>query len=444
MSWTVNLSLEIFNAEEPRARCSSRNFHPQIFLLPMGRHEFSKVPTCPIESDMVPAMDTRRRRPFSRFELCLLVPLTVFAAALAVFTVVYIVQHHGVIKPAAIAALCCTSFLLLGVGYVVSRRLQRPDWNRDLESGSIEKWQISAPVSVSHRGTQQTTFDSKGFYAVIPDSRPSSPGASTLSRKVRLAVKKTFSSSVLSRSSLEGSGPATAQRDRDSLIGKTPDGDDRCSTDESEDESGEGLWTSVFELAGDARLEQLRRANLKRLSRESRQSRYEMSGWDGSADKPQEPAAVRIVVTRPEPIASRDRRESWSDVKSLREVSLLFDPLRANPVRLNRDPSIRQTKSAHDLPSLLQNAPATPALRRPRSVEPGRERSQLELDQSNTQKHHKNSRLLPVAPSLPASQVRTGYHRAPAGRTPRGLRKLPNPSEHDLREVFRSGDGVSR
>lgn len=411
----------------------------------MGRREFSKLSTCPIESAMLPAMDTRRRRSFSRFELCLLIPLAVFAAALAIFTIVYIAQHHGAIKPAAVASLCCTSLLLLSVGYVVSRRLQRPDWHRDLESGSIKKWQISAPVSASLRGTQQTTFDSKGLYSVIPNSRPSSPGTSTLSRKVRLAVKKTFSSSLLSRSSFEGSGSGTTQSDRDSLIGKTLDGDDRCGTESSEDESGEGLWTSVFELAGDARLEQLRRANLKRLSRESRQSRYEMSGWDGLADKPQEPAAVRIVVTRPERIASRGRRESWTDVKSLRDVSLLFDPLRANPVRLSRDPSVRQTKSALDLPSLLQNTPATPALRRPRSVEPGRERSQqVEFHQSNIQTRHENRRLFPVAPSLPVSQAGTGSRRAPAGRTPRGLRKVPNPSEHDLREVFRSGDGVSR
>jgi hypothetical protein len=373
-----------------------------------------------------------RRRPFSQVELCLLVPLTAFSAAVTVFTTIYLIQHRGTIKPVAIAALSCTSLLLLVVVYIVCRRLRRPDWHRDIEAGPVQKWQISAPLAPS---SKQTTFDSKGLYGAVPESRPSTPGKSTLSSKVRLAVKRTFNSGLLSQRSLEG-----PQGDRTALIRQNFDGESRSSSDSSEDEAGEGLWRSVFELAGDARLEQLRRANLKRLSRESRHSRYEMGGWE--SDKSKETNGVEIVVTKPQPTASADsgRRASLADVRSLRDVSLAFDPLRANPVQLSRDPSVRQTKSSHDLPSLLKsNDRKTPSLRRPRSAEPGLGRENKLTPPAGG----KSNRLLPVVPSLPVTQLRPASPRIPASREARGLRKLPNPSDHDLREIFKTGHGVS-
>ncbi|KAK0632895.1 hypothetical protein B0T14DRAFT_47481 [Immersiella caudata] len=396
----------------------------------MGHHGFTQLPSLPNESWMVPATQPRRR-PFSRVELCLLVPLTAFSAAVTVFTTIYLIRHRGTIKPVAIAALCCTGLMLLVLVYIVCRRLQRPDWHRDVEAGHVQKWQISAPLGPSS-GTKQTTCDSKGLYTAVPESRPSTPGKSTLSSKVRLAVKRTFSSGLLSQSPLE-----SPQGDRTALIRQNFDGESRSSSDSSEDEAGEGLWRSVFELAGDARLEQLRRANLKRLSRESRHSRYEMSGWE--SDKSKEATRVEIVVTKPPPTAAGDGggRASLADVRSLRDVALAFDPLRANPVQLSRDPSVRQTKSSHDLPSLLKsNDRKTPSLRRPRSAEPGPSRENKLTPPAGGN----SSRLLPVVPSLPALQPRSA---SPRSREPRGLRKLPNPSDHDLREVFKIGHGGS-
>jgi hypothetical protein len=396
----------------------------------MGHHGFTQLPSLPNESWMVPTI--RRRRPFSRVELCLLVPLTAFAAILAVFTTIYLIRHHDTVKPVAIAALCCTSLLLVGVGYIISRRLQRPEWHRDVEAGSLQKWQISAPLQASP-ATKQTTLDSKGFYAAISENRPSTPGKLTLSSKVRLAMKRTFSSGLLSQRSVESL--QGRQEDRAVLIRQLADGESRSSSDSSEDEAGEGLWRSVFELAGDARLEQLRRANLKRLSKESRHSTYEMSGWDS-----RESNSVGIIVTKPQPTASsiHGRRTSLADLRSLREVSLAFDPLRANPVQLSRDASMRQTKSSHDLPSLLRSTDRTaPSIRRPRSAEP---HPSCE-DRLTPLTGGKSNRLSPAVPSLPASQLMSARPRVPAGG-PRGLRRLPNPSDHDLREVFRTGDEV--
>ncbi|KAK4454678.1 hypothetical protein QBC34DRAFT_139243 [Podospora aff. communis PSN243] len=398
----------------------------------MGHHGFTQLPSLPNESWMAPA--TRRRRPFSRVELCLLIPLIVFAALLAVFTIIYLIRHRGTVKPVAIAALCCTSLLLLGVGYIVSRRLQRPEWHRDVEAGPFQKLQISAPLPASPV-TKQTTFDSKGFYAAISESRPSTPGQSTLSGKVRLAMKRTFNPGLLSQSSVESL--QGRREDRVAHIRQPADGESRSSSDSSGDEAGEGLWRSVFELAGDARLEQLRQANHKRLSRESRHSRYEMSGWARESN------GVEIIVTKPQPTASgaSGRGTSLADARSQREISLAFDPLRANPVQLTRDTSMRQTKSSHDLPSLLRSTDrTTPSLRRPRSAEP---RPGCE-DRSVPLIGGKSNQLLPVAPSLPASRVSPARPRIPASGGPRGLRRLPNPSDHDLREVFKTRDGALR
>ena len=386
-------------------------------------------------------MDSQSRRPFSRFELCLLAPLAVFSAALAVFSTVYIIQHHGTVKPAAVAALCCTSFLLLVLGFVVSRRLRRPEWCRDLEAGVNRRWRMSTPTPPNtFRGMRQATADSKGSYWAIPDPRPESPGRSTLAGKVRLVVKRAFTPSLASKGSFESSVSSMTQKDRAYLFRAEMNGEDRSSMDSSEDEKGGGgLWTSVFELSGEARLDRLRQANLKRLSRESRRSRYEMNAWEDSTTRGnQDLSAVEIVVTKPEPTASppRSRRNSSSDVKNLRNAALSCSPLQPRQSQLGREPSTRQTKSTQDLTAHSKSNVAAPAPpRRPRSAEPGSGRTHLPSKSSSAQSaewgRHRERLLLPVAaPSPPGSRA----------KAPRGLRRLPNHSEHDLREVFKSGD----
>ncbi|KAK0730750.1 hypothetical protein B0H67DRAFT_48839 [Lasiosphaeris hirsuta] len=362
----------------------------------MGRWEFTKLQSHP-EADEGPVVHRRSRRAFTRLELCLLVPLVIFAVALAAFTIIYIVQHNGAVKPAAVVALCCTTLTLLSIGYVVSRRARRPDWYRDLESGSLQNWQISAPVPMSSPETSQATLVSNTSYAPIPNTRPSSPCPSTLTNKVYLAVKNTFKSSpsLLSRSSFESSTSSATQDDRERLL-------ENQSSAETPEIGAEGkLWTAVFELSGEARLAELKRLSIKELSAED----IEKPNSEGTSQ-------VKIVVTKPQPIASppRSRRGSFDGGRSKRDMSLEFDPLRSNPFQVRRDLSVRLTKSAQTLSSPSKGRTADPILRRPRSAEPG-------FDRPNPRLGHGPAVLQPFADRL-ATDIGTDQPSPPAPSTP--------------------------
>ena len=138
----------------------------------MGYSGFSKLQTDDlVEDGIIVPRDSGRRgrsRPFTPFELGLITTLILFAAALATYTIVYILQHRGAIRPAAVAALSCVALLLLAVAYSVYKRIRRPNWFRDVESGgSIQKWTISAPIPMSQTNLSKTTMDSKATYTSL-------------------------------------------------------------------------------------------------------------------------------------------------------------------------------------------------------------------------------------------------------------------------------------
>ncbi|KAK3393993.1 hypothetical protein B0H63DRAFT_31701 [Podospora didyma] len=403
---------------------------------------FSKLQSQSIKMDVT----SRRRSPFSRFELAILIPLVAFTAALAIFTIVDIVDHRGVVRPLTIAALCSTCMLLLAVGYVVFMRLRRPNACQDLESGISKDWKISAPIPIS-APMKQTTYESKGSYTVVPGS--GLPCHATLINRAYIVLKKGVKG-VQSRSTLWMS---TTQEDRQCLLFN---GSDRSSTELSEDWADnekkpkeEGLWNSVFELSGDAaKLEEKRRSEARLSAALTR-----AAGPD-----------VKIVLTKPEAVVSQstDRRASSFDMGDLRQSAnppASIDPLRSHPIQfLRRDPSVRQTKSSQTLASAPKSRDPQPALRRPRSAEPGPDRSrlgydlatlQLYLDQSATDINSgwmapkaKPTRTTPAQPQpqpQPQTQGRT---------TSQGLRRLRSPSpvgvagQNDLRAEYRNGNGA--
>ncbi|KAK5651241.1 hypothetical protein OQA88_12706, partial [Cercophora sp. LCS_1] len=307
----------------------------------MGHREFSKLRSSPSEDENSHTIPNRHYTPFSRFELCLLIPFTVLDAALAIFSAIYIVRHYGTVKPVAIVALCCSGTLLALLAVVGVCKARRVRWYSDLESGVKQKWRISVSKAPRARGEEAIGGFEKE--SLTPAEHLRSPTQrSTLGFKVYFAVRRAFSPSLPPRSVFETS------HDKERLLsgGKgmpgsvDDDRDDRSSLESSEDGGRGGLWTSVFELAGDARLEQFRLANLKRLSKESRKSRYEMCADSN--------ASVEITVTKPAPAASPPRsRRSSRDFGHTREPPLSFDPLRSHPVQAHKD-QLQQSRSLQD------------------------------------------------------------------------------------------------
>ncbi|KAK1827214.1 hypothetical protein QBC39DRAFT_362530 [Podospora conica] len=365
-----------------------------------------------------------RQHLFTRTELAVLVPLTALATGLGVFTVVYIVHQRNTIQPGVIAALGGTSLLLLAVVFLVFRRLRRPALSRDMrpraENSMRQAWTpipTTATAPVPYHSTMQVpTTGPTELYAAVPVSKSPSPTPSTFGSRLRLAIENSVSAGRLSRGSFDSTSTSTAHEDRELLLLSDSS---RTSVDSSEAREGHGLWHSVFELPGDDKLEKLRQKNLKRLSKESRRSRQEMTEFDrpisGGDSSP------RIVVTRPQATASRsgDSRLSStpsSEEVSLRETSLKFDPLRANPVQIKRDPSMRQTRSSHDLAGLIKNDTSYPfpAVRRPRSAEPGPDRCRLGHESTDSSPRRE---IPPVVSPKPVSPPSSERERRP---TPRG------------------------
>jgi hypothetical protein len=373
-----------------------------------------------------------RQQLFTRTELALLIPLTTLATGLGSFTVAYIVHQRNSIQPAAIAALGGTSLLLIVVVFLVFQRLRRPASSR-IAGPRAEKttWQTwanapaSRPVAVSYHRMVQETTEPGELYATVPITKPPSPTPSTFTSRLRLALQNSVGAGFASRGSFDSQSSSTANEDRELLL--LPDSG-RSSVESSDAARGHGLWHSIFELPADAKLEKLRQKNLKRLSKESRWSMQEMGDSDRPVSRADGSPDFQIVVTRPQATASRlgdylrSSTPSSSEV-SLRETSLAFDPLRANPVQLKRDPSMRQTRSSHDLGGLCKSNTRAPAAQRPRSAEPGLDRCALGYglpDPSPQREIPSVIRPKPVSPPTLEHERRPAPREAPAA-----IRSMP-------------------
>lgn len=393
----------------------------------MGYHGFTQRQGYMYQQDLERGAtyhQRHRQQLFTRTELAVLIPLTTLATGFGVFTFVYSVnQRSSTIQPAAIATLGVTSLLLIVVVFLVFQRLRRTASSRIAGPGAEETaWQTwanappSRPVPVPYHRMVQETTEPGELYAAIPIAKPRSPTPSTFASRLRLALENSVGAGLLSRGSFDSESLSTANEDRELLL--HPDSG-RSSVETSESARGHGLWHSIFELPAEAKLEKLRQKNLKRLSKESRRSMQEMSGSDRPASMGD--GSPKIVVTRPRATASRpgDSRRSWapssSDV-SLRETSLTFDPLRANPVQLKRDPSMRQTRSSHDLGGLCKNSTRAPTAPRPRSAEPGLDRCALghgSMDLSPPRGTSSLVTLKPVSPPTLEHERRPARREAP-------------------------------
>jgi len=406
----------------------------------MGYRGFTRLQQHDVEGGAVYNL-RRRQHLFTRTELALLIPLTTLATGVGVFTVVYTVHQRNTIEPAVLAALGGISLLLIVVVLVVFRWLRRPTWCGQVDSGPVRRvWQASpnlpvtraVPVHHPEVVAAPVMTEPGELCAAVPIAVPPSPKPSTFTSRVRLAIEKAACANLLSRRSFDSDTSFVAHEDQDVLL---PSDSGRSSVESSDGGRGQGLWQSVSELPGVAKHEKLRKQNLKRLSRESRRSRRDM-GEDASN--------FQMVVTKPEPTASRRSSALPPHDVSLRETSLVFDPLRANPVQLRRDPSMRQTRSSHDLPGLCRIS-ASPSLRRPRSAEPAPNRCGLGLEAPR----------LPIRPEAPAvgrvkavSPSRHEKERHPGpSKTPAVVRPTPvSPMtpEHELKDYpILRGDSAS-
>lgn len=353
------------------------------------------------EEDVTPAgsqlkfPSRRRSRSFTRFELGLIITLILFATALATYTVVYIVQHRGAIRPAAVAALSCVALLLLAIAYSIYQRIRRPNWFRDVESGGnggIKKSTISAPIPISIHPAQtimsEVTLQSKApTYTSLSAATtletsvsPSPSSRGRLQKKYQPTEEKGRHNRLAFWLSSSSSKRGADKEYYEHLISSSTRSSSEMSEVGHQSDSEQtskrprSLWRSVFELPGEDSSQSM-----------TRPSTPELPAGEGG---------VQITLTKPEPSLHRGRVQSSSldDIAALRQSSVLtVDPLRSNPFliqQMRRDPSVRLSKSSHALGSVRVSVtpppPSSPsgfpAPRRPRSAEPGPERSRLGYD----------------------------------------------------------------
>lgn len=375
--------------------------------------------------------------PFSKFELCLLVPFAVLDAVLGISSAIYIVKHSGTIKPLAITILCSSGFLLILIVLVAVYRARRRERCRDIES-SLKQYQ---PISTSTTTTQKTEYRNsleKEGASISMERRPSPGYSPTLAFKVYFAVRRAFSPSLPPRRMFKPLDDKERLLFHDEAKLDLYDDSEDCSSERSSnDRRRSGLWTSVFELAGDGRLDQFRFANLKRLSKESRHSKYELCA---ESDIP-----PKIVITKPEPTASPPRsRRGSSDFGHPGEAPLSFDPLRSHPFQV-LESTLQQSKSLQDLKLLSVNSARRSKTRRSRSAEPtspGQPRLGRELPKARSavQQVAPKSRMLPVI-VLEAAESTYSIKPPSSTQLPRGLRKIASPGKdgQTLRKAFREG-----
>lgn len=400
-----------------------------------GYRGFSKLPSSPYGCENTPT-SAPERVPFSKFELCVLIPFTVLDAVLGISSAIYIVKHSGTIKPLAIALLCTSGILLIVIAFVAVYRARRAGGCGDLESSMGQNQQLSSTKTAKAQETGYIHLKEEAY--TTAESRPSPTYSPTLAFKVYYAVRRAFSPSLPPRRMFE------TLSDKEQLLFQSEtkfrlddDNGDDDSVRSSDDRRRSGLWTSVFELAGDARLDQFRLATLKRFSKESRRSRYEMCA-DG--DLP-----PSIVITKPEPTASPPRsRRGSRDFRHPGEAPLSFDPLRSHPFQV-RESTLQQSKSLKDLKLLSANPIKRPSSRRSRSADPTPpDQSRLDSDQSIPQSKDRGKTQKPKMLSviILTSATPTYETKPPSGyQLPRNLRKLPSPGKegHSLRKAFSEG-----
>ncbi|KAK3335605.1 hypothetical protein B0T19DRAFT_13577 [Cercophora scortea] len=398
-------------------------------------------------------LPSRRQRPFSRFELVLLITIVLFAATNAIFSAVYIIKHPG-IQIAAIAGLSGAILLLLGAGLTVYLRVRATHRRGDLESGIGKQWRISAPIPITPPTVELEgeSVGSKAGYTYLPQQSPSE--SIQLPKSYHRAASKTpKKDGFLSCWTSRKSKTEAEQEDREFLISS-----ERSSTDMSEDQFSLGsrdgvkgsLWTSIFELAGEAGFEQQRRANSQRKSRR--------------ISKAAEPSEVKIIITKPEPTATLSpplsRPQSPASLNTAatgRNKLTAADGLRSHPVYIHRDPSVRKTKSTQTLASASKFLAAPDTLpQRPRTAEPGPDRPRLANGliplQLGRDRDMVDDTTAPrwKAPSPPTraaalqSQTQSQSQALAAQAHARALRRAKNlvpvgTSDQDLRTVYQSG-----
>ncbi|KAK3693906.1 hypothetical protein B0T22DRAFT_437050 [Podospora appendiculata] len=403
---------------------------------------FTRLPT-----SLPTSLQPGPRRLFSRFELVLLVTIILFAATNGIYAVVYILKHPGT-QVAAVAGLAGAVLLLLGAAIVVYLRVRATHGRGDIESGNAKQWRISVPIPLP-----PAKAELEGEYTYLPQQSPYDHIQLPKSYRAVTKTPKKDGYGFLSFWTSRKSKTEAIQEDREFLIPS-----ERPWTDMSEDQfslaSKDGmtgsLWTSIFELAGEAGSEQQRRAHSQRKSRR-------ISRADESSE-------VKIVITKPEPTASPlpspSRPQPSASVNhppTGRNRLTAADGLRSHPVYFHRDPSVRKTKSTQTLASTSKFlAPPETLPQRPRTAEPGPDKPrlangliplQLGRDRDIADDTAGSRWKVLSAPTRAALQSQTETRTqalASQAAHARALRRAKNlvpvgTSDQDLRMVYRSG-----
>lgn len=222
------------------------------------------------------------RRSFSKIETVLLISLVTFTTSLIVFSIVYSVQHRGPLRPALVVATSGSISFLLAICYIAYRRIRQARQSHDLEND--EDGQLSP-----------SSYVDTAYY---------SPSVETVPPNMRFAARKDLRET---RNRPFWASSATV------LPVKAPDEERLLAHTSSEQ------YAIQKEGKG----------------RKSGASRSDNSGKGNN---------IKIIVTEPEPVASRHG------------VSLEFDPLRSHPVDLNRHTSIKQSGSIRNPRAMSRSA----------------------------------------------------------------------------------------
>ncbi|KAA8635395.1 hypothetical protein SMACR_00491 [Sordaria macrospora] len=216
-------------------------------------------------------------RPFSKIEVVLLISLASFTTSLIIFSIVYSAQHRGPLRPALVVSISGSMILLLAICYIVYSRIHQARQDHDLEN-------------------QEDGQSSPSSYTI---NTSNSPSTEYVSPNMRFAPAKDFrnnrnrpfwasSTTIL---------PANAA-DEERLL----------------DYSSEQQY--IAEKDKERKLGTSRGGNLEKTNN------------------------IKIIITEPEPVASRHG------------MSLEFDPLRSHPVELGRGTTIKQSGTLRNLTAI--------------------------------------------------------------------------------------------
>ncbi|KAL0475524.1 hypothetical protein QR685DRAFT_512990 [Neurospora intermedia] len=277
-------------------------------------------------------------RPFSTVEVVLLISLVSLMTSLIVFSIIYSVQHRGLIRPALVISISGSIIFLLAICYIIYSRRSQSRQYYDLDMR--EDGQPNPPSYTIN------TY-SPSVESISPNMRFA---PANYFRKNRNRPFWTSSSTVL----------PTNTADEERLLAHT-----------SEQEASE--------------------------------KRKERKPGTGRSDNRRNGNNIKIIITEPEPVASRHG------------ISLEFDPLRSHPVNLDRGPSTNQSGTYRNLTAI------------PRNAEPNKTAS--------NRMHQLDSGPKTLGPSSPSRSHRHQH-----------LRKSTRPTlgsvsgREDLRAVFQNGE----